>query len=374
MTTHLDNNMKSSSRLLLAFASLSLLLLFVTPLWRITLDAPQYPEGIGMLIQIDNVTGVKKNDLKNINGLNHYIGMKTIVPESIPELKYMPWIIGTMIVLGLGAAASGKRWALYTWAGLFVVVAVIGLIDFYMWEYDYGHNLDLEHASIKIPGMSYQPPLIGSKKLLNFTANSWPDIGGWTAMISVAIGVVLSWLELRRTRRLRAAGQGSVAGRAAGKAAAPVAMAIALGATLLAGCATGPTPIHYGSDACEHCRMVIADPRYAVELVTETGKVLKFDAIECAAAHASSVPGELEAWVHLPSDLDTWIAAQNVRFRQSDEIRSPMGAGLAVAGPRNDDSAAAGISLGVVEGESDRLTWTQVVASFEKRDNRSVVQ
>ncbi len=47
----------------------------------------------------------------------------------------------------------------------FFVLAAVGLYDFYMWEYDYGHNLN-PHAAIKIPGMAYQPPLIGSKMLL----------------------------------------------------------------------------------------------------------------------------------------------------------------------------------------------------------------
>ena len=62
--------------------------------------------------------------------------------------------------------------------GLFAAGALAGLADFYRWGYDYGHNLDPE-AIIKIPGMSYQPPLIGTKQLLNFQATSWPASGGW---------------------------------------------------------------------------------------------------------------------------------------------------------------------------------------------------
>lgn len=190
----MENKMQPRSRLLLALASLALLLMYVTPIWKITLDAPQYPEGIGMYIRINDITGIKPNDLHNINGLNHYIGMQEIVPDAIPELTWMPWLIAGLIVLGLLAAGTGSRRLLYLWTALFVVLAVAGMVDFYLWEYDYGHNLN-PHAAIKVPGMTYQPPLIGSKQLLNFTANSWPNVGGWVAVFSALTGVVLCYLE-----------------------------------------------------------------------------------------------------------------------------------------------------------------------------------
>ena len=170
--------MTRTSRILVLVASLALALVYVLPIWEIDLEAPQYPEGIGMVIQIDNVEGQKPNDLNNINNLNHYIGMKRIEPESIPELKIMPWIVAVLMAGGVLSAALGRRRVLYAWIGLYLVVSVVGLADFYKWEYDYGHNLDEENAIIKVPGMNYQPPLIGSKQLLNFTAHSWPGAGG----------------------------------------------------------------------------------------------------------------------------------------------------------------------------------------------------
>ncbi len=185
---------------LLAVASLMLLGVWVWPIWKIALEAPQYPEGIGMQIWVDNIVGEKEHDLQNINGLNHYIGMKTIEPDSIKELQFMPWIIGGLIVFGLVAAASRNRYLLYAWTIVFLLFAIIGLVDFYLWEYDYGHNLDYENAAIKVPGMSYQPPLIGSKKLLNFTAHSWPGLAGWLTFVSLAIGCVLSW-RVRKTAK-----------------------------------------------------------------------------------------------------------------------------------------------------------------------------
>ncbi len=191
--------MTKQSRILLIIAVLALGTMYVFPIWKINLDAPQYPEGIGMYIRINTIHGIKPNDLDNINGLNHYIGMKRIEPDSITELKVMPWIIGFLMAFGLLAAWAGKPWMLYTWTAVFLIVAVVGLVDFYLWEYDYGHNLN-PHAAIKVPGMSYQPPLLGSKQLLNFTAHSWPAFGGWMAFLALALGLTASYLEIKRRK------------------------------------------------------------------------------------------------------------------------------------------------------------------------------
>ncbi len=153
-----------------------------------------------MYIWVNKITGQQKHDLGKINNLNHYIGMKTIEPESITELKVMPYIIGFLLVFGLVAAASGNRVLLYIWTILFLLVALVGLVDFYMWEYDYGHNLNPK-AAINIPGMSYQPPLIGSKKLLNFTAISMPAAGGWAIFLSMFVGMYLSFKEWKAGKR-----------------------------------------------------------------------------------------------------------------------------------------------------------------------------
>jgi copper chaperone NosL len=88
---------------------------------------------------------------------------------------------------------------------LLALGALAGLADFWKWGYDYGHDLD-PTAAIKIPGMSYQPPVLGSKQLLNFHATSLPAVGGWIAFGVLAVGLVLVIREFRRGRRLAAAG------------------------------------------------------------------------------------------------------------------------------------------------------------------------
>lgn len=188
------------TRVVTAVAALALGLLYLTPLWHIGLTAPQYPEGLGLHIWINRITGEKPQDLNSINGLNHYIGMKEIIPESFPELRYMPIVVAGLVLTGLGVALWGRRRALYAWTALFAAGALAGLADFYRWGYAYGHDLD-PRAAIKIPGMSYQPPLIGGKQLLNFHADSWPAAGGWVA---VAVLLVALTLSIRAWRSARA--------------------------------------------------------------------------------------------------------------------------------------------------------------------------
>ena len=180
-------------------AAALLVVVLVTPLWRIDLLAPQYPEGLGMLIRVNTITGIAPNDLDNINGLNHYIGMKAIDPAAIPVLRVMPWVVGALAAGALLVAAVGRRGPLLAWLAAFAIAGTAGMVEFWRWGYDYGHNLSPD-APIQVPGMAYQPPLIGSKQLLNFVAASWPDIGGIAAVLAFVLGAVALWLTFRARR------------------------------------------------------------------------------------------------------------------------------------------------------------------------------
>jgi len=189
--------MKNSTRIFILIISLSLITAYFTPIWEINLDAPQYPEGLGFEIWINKMTG----DLKTVNGLNHYIGMKSIEPDSIKELQIMPYLIGVLILSGLIVAILKKRKIFIAWIVLYIIMGIAGAIDFYIWEYDYGHNLNPE-AAIKVPGMSYQPPLIGEKVLLNFTAYSYPSTGGIILISGVLIAILVLIYDIRKDKAL----------------------------------------------------------------------------------------------------------------------------------------------------------------------------
>src|SRR5687768_5070103 len=293
-----------------------------------------------MLIRINTVTGIKPNDLQNINGLNHYIGMKAIEPDAIPELRVMPWIVAGLAAFGLLGAAVGRRRLLQLWLGAFVVVAVAGLIDFWRWEYDYGHNIDFEHAIIKVPGMTYQPPLIGTKQLLNFTASSWPALGALFLGVSFGLGVA----ALTVARRSRVTARGASAALAA--------VAAACGTTT-------PRDIAYGHDACDYCRMTISDERYGGQLITSTGKTYAFDSIECLASFylANRAPTDgATVWVADYASPGQWIAAEHALFAHSENTRSPMGLNV-VSFPAAGDTAAIRRDLGL----TSTMSWAEVL-------------
>ncbi|HSQ28786.1 MAG TPA: hypothetical protein VLN49_02995 [Gemmatimonadaceae bacterium] len=191
--------MSKLPRVLLALASALLLLALPLPLWRVSLIAPQYPEGLGMEIYARTVRGATEHDLGNINELNHYIGMRAIEPEKIKDFRVIPWAIVGLTVFGVVAAIVGKRPLAIAWVVVFAIAGAVGLWDFWHWEYTYGHDLDVAHAIIKVPGMSYQPPLIGAKQLLNFTATSWPALGTFVIGLSFAIGAMSAFLPRRST-------------------------------------------------------------------------------------------------------------------------------------------------------------------------------
>jgi len=167
-------NIKPFFRVIILLCSIAMIVSLKFPVWKIILEAPQYPEGLEMKIWADRIAG----DVDKINGLNHYIGMALIKEENFPELKFMKYMIIAMGVLGLLVSIFGKRWMLWIFSGYLLICGIWGMYDFWHWEYEYGHNLD-PHAAIKIEGMAYQPPLLGWEQLLNFLAGSFPDVGGW---------------------------------------------------------------------------------------------------------------------------------------------------------------------------------------------------
>lgn len=185
------------NRLLILGVGLLLLSVYFLPIWHIALDAPQYPEGLGMKIWIDKITGSSTYDLQNINLLNHYIGMHEIVSESVPELLFMPYVLGFLIFGAFVTFLHPKVYMVTLGILNIVILGILGMYDFWRWEYNYGHNLNPD-APIVVPGMAYQPPLLGCKEMLNITACSFPSWGGIILFASLGILVWVIWNEKRR--------------------------------------------------------------------------------------------------------------------------------------------------------------------------------
>jgi copper chaperone NosL len=228
-------------------------------------------------------------------------------------------------------------------AGLSLAGAA-GMADFWKWEYDYGHVLD-PTAAIKVPGMTYQPPLIGEAKLLNFLSTSWPATGGCLLFAAGAlIGLALAVLIADRFGWIGNASHAAAAGsRRNGGFTGRAMTLLAFLAFGLADCGQGgPAPIAWGEDACHFCKMTLVQKGFAAERVNGKGKVYKFDSIACLLDNlAENPPGSEERifvsdWSRPDGDL---IPAAGAVFLKGGDIPSPMGNPM--AGFASRDSASA---------------------------------
>jgi copper chaperone NosL len=344
--------MKRSTQIFLAIISLSLVAGFIFPIWDIELEAPQYPEGLGMQIWISSIQG----DLQTINGLNHYIGMKEIIPDSIPELKYMQYILGGLIVIGFGAVLFRSNTIFYIWFLLFITAGIAGGVDFYLWEYDYGHDLD-PRAAIKVPGMNYQPPLWGSKQLLNFTAHSYPHTGGWIIILAgaAALLLVISELKFKKTAEVVKVKK---SGRPARKSVKKHVLAAVVFSAIVVSCSSGPIEIAYGKDECALCRMTIMDNRFGTELVNSKGKAYKFDSVECLVNYVNDNDvTDHKPYVTQFNVPEKLVSADNVQYLISEEIPSPMG--------ENISAHPSGTDLTVYNNESIIFNWNELLIHFK---------
>ncbi len=198
--------MKKAS-ILMIIGPLLLLGLYVFPLWNIMLGAPQYPDPLGMNIHIDGIRGASEFDIQNIDGLNHYIGMRHLPkPEDMWEFSTFPLVIGGMVALGVLIGLLGffgkvsYKWFL-GWFILMSILGVLGMYDFNAWMVDYGTNLD-PNAIMKLTNpdgtpMSYKPPLFGHAKMLNFDVTSLPHTGGYMMFVGMMLTVVAFFVGKR---------------------------------------------------------------------------------------------------------------------------------------------------------------------------------
>ncbi|MBS1602809.1 MAG: hypothetical protein JST42_09090, partial [Bacteroidetes bacterium] len=134
----MKRRLPSSFRGVIVLLSMAMIAVLYLPIWRIELSAPQYPEGLKLQIFANRIGG----DVDVVNGLNHYIGMHTLHTRDFVEFVVLPFIIGGFAMIGFLVALINRRAAFYGWVALFVLIAFTSMIDFYRWEYNYGHNLN----------------------------------------------------------------------------------------------------------------------------------------------------------------------------------------------------------------------------------------
>ncbi|HEX4957426.1 MAG TPA: nitrous oxide reductase accessory protein NosL [Lacibacter sp.] len=336
----MKSNISSRAQIISVICAVALGISLLFPLWRIDLTAPQYPEGLGLKIYPHKIGG----DVEVVNGLNHYIGMQTLHTEDFIEFTILPYLIGIFALFGLLSAWVKRRWFFYTWVGLFIAFGIIAMIDFYRWEYNYGHNLD-PNAAIIVPGMAYQPPLIGFKQLLNFGAYSFPDVGGY---IFIGVGLLLAVTAFQEWKQVR---KSSVT---------PLSLLLMSSLVLLQGCDTSAEPIVYGKDQCHFCKMIISDRGFGAELITNKGKVYKFDDTHCLLSFIRSGEHQtIQAAAIFLTDYaqkEKLIPAETSFLLKGDAIRGPMSGNIAAF-----ETEASMQSFQQVL-KATRVTWNQILS------------
>jgi copper chaperone NosL len=195
----LDAPLDVAPRVLLVLAFLCLVPTYLTPLYNMTMFAPQYQDGLRLDIYSYRLEGGHGGqDVKEINLLNHYIGMRHLEAEDFTEFKWLPFVIGILGLLFLRAAVMGKITHLVDVFVLYIYFGAFALWSFAYKMYWYGHHLDAD-APVRVA--PFTPPLFGYKKLANFEVYSYPQLGSYTlgaAALILVVALVLAWRQWRR--------------------------------------------------------------------------------------------------------------------------------------------------------------------------------
>jgi hypothetical protein len=179
-------------RLLIVAAAALLLAVYFAPLWNMTMFAPQYPDGLRLDIYgYKLVGGNNGQDIKEINVLNHYIGMRDLTPEDFTEFQWIPFVVGALTLLFLRAAVHGKIADLVDVTMLFSYFGAFSLWSFGYKLYHYGHDL-APTASVRVD--PFMPPMFGFKQLANFEVYSYPDLASYALaaaglLLLIALGL-----------------------------------------------------------------------------------------------------------------------------------------------------------------------------------------
>jgi len=191
---------------LLLLAALCVLPTYLTPLWDMTMFAPQYPDGLRLHIWSYRLEGGNGGqDVREINLLNHYIGMKDLETSDFSEFKWMPFVLGALALLFLRAAAFGRRSQLVDVVVLFFYFGLFSLWSFAYKMWSYGHHL-ASTAAVKVE--AFMPPLFGFRKLANFEVYSYPALGSYGLFAVAGVPLLALFVAGRETSKAATETQG----------------------------------------------------------------------------------------------------------------------------------------------------------------------
>jgi hypothetical protein len=186
-------------RLLLGVAAVLVGVAYFLPLWNLTMFAPQYANGLSLDIHTYALSGGHNGqDIKEINLLNHYIGMRDLAVEDFTEFKWMPFVLGGLALLFLRALVLGTVKELVDSVVLFCYFGAFSLGSFVYKMYRYGHDLS-PTAAVEVE--PFTPPIFGYQQIANFEVYSYPRAGTYVLLIVALLLVSSVWLAWRQRDR-----------------------------------------------------------------------------------------------------------------------------------------------------------------------------
>lgn len=180
----------------LGCARILLLISIFLPYWHMELDAPQYPHGLYLTAYVNHLEG----DVKEIDGLNHYIGMRPLEQAAAFERAASVWIIIAMFLLVEGAALIHTKWAVLL--ALPAVFFPVGfLVDLQFWLHTFGQNLDPE-APLSRSVKPFTPTILGEGGIGQFKTYSSVGLGFYLASGASILTIVAFYFHRRAFRPL----------------------------------------------------------------------------------------------------------------------------------------------------------------------------
>jgi len=199
LTKWLDRVLSPRARLAVLGAGVLLPIAALFPLWRITMFANQFPEGLRLSVfSYKLVGGANGADLEGINILNHYIGMRDIAAADFVEMKFIPFALGIFFLLSLRTALFARVRDLVDLTVLLLYFSLFSFGAFWYRMHSYGHHLNPE-APIKVA--PFTPPLFGHQHLANFDIYSFPGAGSFLLLGAAAFLLLVLALDARHALR-----------------------------------------------------------------------------------------------------------------------------------------------------------------------------
>lgn len=160
--------------------------------WELRLNAPQYPGGLFVSVYTHDVRG----DVREVDGLNHYIGMAPLAEAAEFERAVAPYAVVLFVVLGLVAAFLPRRWAPLLTIPIILFPFVV-FIDLFAWLYYFGHNLD-PTAALSGAIEEFTPAILGRGVVGQFSTDAMMGLGWWVALVASIVAIVAIVLNYRK--------------------------------------------------------------------------------------------------------------------------------------------------------------------------------